>query len=210
MSYILLLILPYDIVEYIDIISKQKKACAIIMNYYKNYRDKIGALKVIVKMIITETYHYYDIRDDIEFNLYKYLKIIGSSSYNREKYNHYFWQCFLHMLSKMLMYFYETLNIYHYTSNNNTGHNIYTIILKQSTKLWFSLCNKYNMKLAFKFRNKNLSIKHNNFVYTKARNILKITNFNKFLYSPYILDNEEFFIENNFAINHIMHVSGVA
>ena len=207
MSYILLLILPYDIVEYIDNINKQRKACAIIINSYKNHIDRNFALKFIVKMIIIDACHFYDVKDDIEFNLYKYLKIICEAQFNREKYDHYFWQCFLHMLSKTLMYFYYTVAIYHNIYDVKRKNNIYYINLKKSIKLWFLLCNKYNIKLAFIFKKNILSGQHNEFIYTKARNILKINNFNKFLYAPYVVDNEDFFIENNFATNYLRTVT---
>jgi len=205
MVYILLKVLPRDIVEYIYNINKWRNASNIIMKHYNNIIYKHDILNCIVKMISNDTYEFNDINYDLQYNLYNYLQIIINSEFNREKYNHYFWQSFLHMLSKMLMYFYNTLGIRNKLVNNN----IYYKNLKKSITLWFKLCTKHNIKLALMFNSTNLSKSIDEFIYFRARNILKINNFNRFKYSPYVLDNDEFVIEKNFAINYLKQITGL-
>ncbi len=205
MSYILIKFLPYDIVEYIFIINKQNKAANIVINYYRYSNTKNETLKNVVKMFRCDTYHVYDVTDYLQFHLYKNLHIIYKSIYNREKYDHYFWQCFLHLLSKMLMYFYNIILI---SNKNICDKNIFTIILKKSILLWFQLCQKYNIKLVLLL--KKINNINSQYLYVWARNISKINNFYTFLYAPRVLYNNQVLIENTVASNYLFNVTGVA
>lgn len=200
--YFLLLLLPYDIVYLIYQYIKHDNALDIVDKFYKHIIYKNNALKNIIKITI-----YYDTfqkinENDFCENIYNNLKIIYYSEFNRIKYNHYFWQCFLHLLSKRLMYHYNNLMLNYYNKKNNNEYKY----LKNSIVLWFDICKKYNMKLALLFKSLNNSIPPNNeFVEIKARNIIAIKNFNKFYSCPYILYNNEYFIENNIASNHLRY-----
>jgi hypothetical protein len=104
------------------------------------------------------------------------------------------------MLSKKLMCNYNYLLIHQYTRKKN---NTYTY-LKKSIVIWFDMCKKYNIELwlLYKIFNNN----HNQYVQIKARNIIAIKNFNKFLFSPVVIENENNIIENNIASNYLMQI----
>ena len=200
--YFLVLLLPYDIVYLIYQYIRHDNALDIVDKFYKHIIYKNNALKNIIKITI-----YYDTfqkinENDFCENIYNNLKIIYYSEFNRIKYNHYFWQCFLHLLSKRLMYHYNNLALNYYNKKNNDEYKY----LKSSIVLWFDICKKYNMKLALLFKSFNNSFSSNNeFVEIKARNIISIKNFNKFYSCPCILDNNDEFIENNIASNHLRY-----
>ena len=88
----------------------------------------------------------------------------------------------------------------------NAKKNPSCVYLNKFVTIWFELCKKHNIKLALLFNNINLSKSYNEYVYIKSRNIVKISNFKKFLCAPNTLDNDEFFIENIFARNYIKQI----
>lgn len=200
--YFLFLLLPYDIIHKIHYHIICDNSLDVFDKFYKHITYKNNALKNIIEIII----HYNILRkineNDCCENIYNNLKIIFYSEFNRIKYNHYFWQCFLHMLSKKLMLHYHTLLV----NYNNTRKNNEYKYLKKSIVIWFDMCKKYNIKLALLFNSFNNAVSSDNqFVIIKARNIIAIKNFNKFYASPFILDNNDEFIENYIASNHLSY-----
>ena len=195
--------MPIDIVYYIYIINKKSTSINVVSKYYVYCKNKKKSLKEIINVICGRF-----IGNDSYVNslfleqFHNNLKIVLNSEYNRVKYNNYFWQCFTHMLSFMLMSCTNKLLIGNYYS---LGDYIF-IHLNKAVKIWFELCKKYNIKLALLFNNINLSKSYNEYVYIKSRNIVKIFNFKKFLCAPNSLDNDEFFIENNFARNYLKQI----
>lgn len=195
--------LPFDIVYYIYIIRLRSNSINVVSKYYVYCKNKKNSLKEIINVICGEL-----IGNDSYINsvflgsFYNNLKIVLNSEYNRVKYNNYFWQCFTHMLSFMLMRCNNKLLLDYCHAKKNP----ICVYLNKAVIIWFELCKKYNIKLALLFNNINLSKSYNEYVYIKSRNILKISNFKKFLCSPNSLDNDEFFIENNFARNYIKQI----
>lgn len=200
--YFLLLLLPYDIVHKIHYHIRCDKSLDVFDKFYKHITYKNNALKKIVEIII-----HYNILEKINENdccknIYNDLKIIYYSEFNRIKYNHSFWQCFLQLLSKKIMLHYNILLV----NNNNTKKNNEYNYLKKSIVIWFDMCKKYNIKLGIMFKLFNSAVSSDNqFVEFKARNIIAIKNFNKFIVAPCILDNNDEFIENNIASNHLRY-----
>lgn len=197
--YFLLILLPYDIIYIIHRYIKHDKALHVFQNFCK----KNNALKNILEIIIHHNILRKVNQNDCCENIYNNLKIIFCSEFNRIKYNHYFWQCFLHLLSKKLMVHYHILLV----NNNNTKKNNEYKYLKKSIVIWFDMCKKYNTKLGLMFKLFNTAVSSDDeFVELKARNIIAIKNFYKFLIAPGILDNNDDCIENNIASNYLMQI----
>lgn len=201
--YCLLSLLPFDIVYYIYIINLRSNSINVVSKYYVYCKNKKKSLKEIINVICGRL-----IGNDLNVNsifleqFHNNLKIVLNSEYNRVKYNNYFWQCFTHMLSFMLMRCNNKLLFDYCHAKKNT----ICFYLNKAITIWFELCKKHNIKLALLFNNINLSKSYNEYVYIKSRNILKISNFKKFLCAPHILDNDKFFIENNFARNYLKQI----
>ena len=203
--YHLLSILPFDIVYYIYIIRLRSSSINVVSKYYVYCKNKKNSLKEIItiisgNLIINKSY----LNSVFLESFYNNLKIVLNSEYNRIKYNNYFWQCFTHMLSFMLMRCNNKLLLDYCHAKKNP----ICVYLNEAVTIWFELCKKHNIKLALLFNNINLSKSYNEYVYIKSRNIIKIKNFKKFFCAPNSLDNDEFFIENNFAKNYIKQIIG--
>ena len=208
--YHLFVFLPFDIVYYIYIINLRSNSINVISKYYIYCRNKKKTLKEITTIISGDLISSDFIINKLYLNnvflgsFYNNLKIVLYSEYNRIKYNNYFWQCFTHMLSYMLMRCNNKLLFDYCYAKKNPA----CIYLNKIITIWFELCKKHNIKLALLFNNINLSKSYNEYVYIKSRNIIKIKNFKKFFCAPNSLDNDEFFIENNFAKNYIKQIIG--
>jgi len=201
--YHLLSILPFDIVYYIYIIRLRSSSINVVSKYYVYCKNKKKSLKEIINVICGRLIGIDSYVNSIFLEqFHNNLKTVLNSEYNRVKYNNYFWQCFTHMLSFMLMSCTNKLLIDYCHAKKNPS----CIHLNKAVTIWFELCKKHNIKLALLFNNINLSKIHNEYVYFKSRNILKISNFKKFLCAPNSLDNDEFFIENNFARNYLKQI----
>ena len=187
--FILLCILPEDIVYYIVQIINRTNSKNIIYKYYENTRKKLESIKYISYVITSVNYTEY-LNSKILSNILIYcLTIIYNSNYNREKYNNNFWIAFTDLLSKKLMVLNNYILINHKNKKNDTEY----IILNKSIRLWFKICVKHNIRLSLSFS----KVEHD--VYCFSRQIKEIKNFLKFLSSPRSVDNNNLFLNDDYS-----------
>ena len=179
---------PREIVYIILHYNKQSKAKEIINHYTNLINNKTSSLKFLVNEVINS----YNIFHSFECNLINlnnellfHLKRVINSNYSREKYNHYFWQSLLNILSRSLMNYYNYLLFNNKIANTKIKNNESYILLKKTIASWFKLCLKHNINLAFYINNKSLKYK---FIYVNSKNIEPLHNFNKLLYAPLVCD----------------------
>ena len=182
-------IFPQEIVNIILEFMKQYEATKIIKHYTNIITNKTSSLK----FVITEVLNSYNIFHSILDNLLNlsdaliiHLKTVINSNYSREKYNHYFWQCLINILSRSIMNYYNYLTIYCKSTNIKLKKDKNYILLKKTASLWFKLCIKHNISLALyiNINKKNPTYK---FIYVNSKNI-ELQNFNKLLYAPLVYD----------------------
>lgn len=188
---ILLVILPPEIVDIIARFIKKSNSIDLIKNHINIIINKNESLKRVLQQAIN-SYDIYCIINRGLIIIDKYfindLKVILSSNYSREKYNHYFWQCLLNILSRGLMICYKKIifnNNYHKKKLKNEDNYIY---LKKAIKLWFKICIKHNINLLLNINNKKLS---SNVIYINSRKIDVKENefkYNNLLCAPIVTD----------------------
>ena len=189
--YILLSVLPQDIVYYIVQIINHTNSKNIIYKYYQNTRKKLESINYISHMITLENHNGFLNNDILSKDLTEGLAIIYKSNYNREKYNREFWLCFTDLLSKKLMEL--TNNII--MNQENQKYNPKYIILNNSINLWFKICVKHNIRLTFIRRTMPYS-KVEKRVYFNSKEIREIKNFIKFLCAPRCVDSNNFILKD--------------
>lgn len=188
--YILLSVLPQDIVYYIVQIINHTNSKNIIYKYYQNTRKKLESINYISHMITLENHSGFLNNDILSKDLTEGLAIIYKSNYNREKYNREFWLCFTDLLSKKLMELTNNITM----NQENQKYNPKYIILNNSINLWFKICVKHNIRVTFIRRTMPYS-KVEKRVYFNSKEIREIKNFIKFLCAPRCVDS------NNFILN---------
>ena len=88
-------------------------------------------------------------------------------------------------------------------SNLNKNSSICYRNLKNAIEIWFKLCQKYNIHLCLYFHlcnSKSVSITR-----TYARRIIKIKNFDKFLYSPSVILDNGNYVDNSIAMQYLQY-----
>lgn len=185
--FILLCILPQDIVYYIVQIINHTNSKNIIYKYYQNTRKKLESIKYISDVITSVNYIEYLNNKILSNVLTDCLTIIYNSNYKREKYNNEFWIAFTDLLSKKLM----VLNNHILINDKNKKNDKQYIILNNSICLWFKICVKHNIRLSLSFS------KVKNYVYCFSRQIKEIKNFLKFLYPPRSVDSNNLFLNDD-------------
>ena len=187
--FILLSILPQDIVYYIVQIINHTNNKNIIYKYYQNTKKKIESIKYISDIITSVNYTEYLDNEILTEKLLNSISIIYNSNYKREKYNNEFWIAFTDLLSKKLMVLNNHILINHKNKKNDTQY----IILNNSIRLWFKICVKHNIRLSLSFS----KVEHD--VYCFSRQIKEIKNFLRFLYPPRCVDNNNLFINKDYS-----------
>ena len=187
--FILLSILPQDIVYYIVQIINHTNSKNIIYKYYQNTRKKLESIKYISDIITSVNYIEYLNNEILSNDLTDCLSIIYNSNYKIEKYNTEFWIAFTDLLSKKLMVLNNHILINHKNKKNDTEY----IILNNSIRLWFKICVKHNIRLSLSFS----KVEH--YVYCFSRQIKEIKNFLKFLYPPRSVDNNNLFLNDDYS-----------
>lgn len=187
--FILLSILPQDIVYYIVQIINHTNSKNTIYKYYQNTKKKIESINYISDIITSINYTEYLDNEILTEKLLNSISIIYNSNYNREKYNNNFWIAFTDLLSKKLMILNNHILINHKNKKNDTQY----IILNNSIRLWFKICVKHNIRLSLSFS----KVEH--YVYCFSRQIKEIKNFLKFLYPPRSVDNNNLFLNDDYS-----------
>ena len=187
--FILLSILPQDIVYYIVQIINHTNSKNIIYKYYQNTRKKIESINYISDIITSINYTEYLDNEILTEKLLNSISIIYNSNYKREKYNNEFWIAFTDLLSKKLMVLNNHILINHKNKKNDTEY----IILNNSIRLWFKICVKHNIRLSLSFS----KVEH--YVYCFSRQIKEIKNFLRFLYPPRCVDNNNLFLNEDYS-----------
>ena len=187
--YILLSVLPQDIVYYIVQIINHTNSKNIIYKYYQNTRKKLESINYMSHMITLENHSGFLNNDILSNNLTECLAIILKSNYNREKYNREFWLCFTDLLSKKLMELTNSIIM----NQENKKYNPKYIILNNSINLWFKICVKHNIRLTF-IRCTFAYSKVEKRVYFNSKEIREIKNFIKFLCPPRCVDSNNYIL----------------
>ena len=187
--FILLSILPQDIVYYIVQIINHTNSKNTIYKYYQNTKKKIESINYISDIITSINYTEYLDNEILTEKLLNSISIIYNSNYKREKYNNEFWISFTDLLSKKLMILNNHILINHKNKKNDTQY----IILNNSIRLWFKICVKHNIRLSLSFS----KVEH--YVYCFSRQIKEIKNFLKFLYPPRSVDNNNLFLNDDYS-----------
>lgn len=180
MKYLLLFhILPADIVNIIinyikiDYINK-------IVNFYRIRLLKDDLMRGFISSLLWID-NYFITSDKITI-----LDFIINDNWST-KYNRYFWCCFTNLLANRIMK--DNIHIQIMRYNNNKKY--YNEILKKITKLWFKLCEKYNLVLNITFYNFK-SKKAEKMIRLPAKNFTKpVNNFHNILYTPTVEYNEK-------------------
>jgi hypothetical protein len=193
--YVLLSILPQDIVYYIVKIVKHTNSKNTIIKYYQNTKKKLESINYISNMITLVNHSGFLNNEILTNKLIDSLTIIYNSNYKREKYNNEFWISFTDLLSKKLMELNNNIMIYQKNKNKNPKYKI----LNTSIYLWFLICVKHNIRLSLSFSNVE------EYVYCYSRQIKKIKNFIKFLYAPRCVDNNKLFLNEDYSRFLITH-----
>ena len=197
MSLQLFHILPGDIVFYIFTILKTSNAVEVLIKNYRKRKLKFTCMDNFIKNIlfnnITENNTFY--RTVSEDNI-KNIETILTNNY--KSYNITFWQNILSLMSKNIMNTninYSLSMYYNFMYKNDKKY------INKTISLWLKLCKKFNIKFILTLKKNNNA---NNLTYEtitlSAKNIIKMNNFDKLLYSPSIIftSNDWYYDENNF------------
>ena len=187
--YVLLSILPQDIVYYIVKIVKHTNSKNTIIKYYQNTKKKLESINYISNMITLVNHSGFLNNEILTNKLIDSLTIIYNSNYKREKYNNEFWICFTDLLSKKLM----ILNNHILLNGKNKKNDIQYNILNNSIKLWFKICVKHNIYISLSFS----KVEH--YIDCFTRQIKEIKNFLKFLYPPRSINNNNLFLNDDYS-----------
>ena len=193
--YVLLSIIPQDIVYYIVKIINHTNSKNTIIKYYQNTKKKLESINYISNMITLVNHSGFLNNEILTNKLIDSLTIIYNSNYKREKYNNEFWISFTDLLSKKLMELNNNIMIYQKNKNKNPKY----IILNKSIQLWFKICIKHNIRLSLSFS----KVEH--YVYCYSKQIKQIKNFIRFLYAPRCLDYNNLFINEDYSRFLITH-----
>ena len=198
--YVLLSILPPDIVYYIVQIINHINSKNIIYKHYQNTRKKLESLNYICNMLTLIDHSGFLNNEILTNKLQESLTIIYNSNYNREKYHIEFWIAFTDLLSIKLMELNNNIMINQENKNTNPKYKI----LNNSIYLWFKICVKHNIRLSLSFS----KVEH--YVYCYSRQIKKIKNFVRFLYAPRCVNRDNLIIFLNegysrFLITHTIN-----
>lgn len=184
-------IFPADIVKIIIYYIKLSSGNTIIKFYKQKLIRQIkeNVIKDLVYSLIWDELYFTH-----HFNVIK-LNIILNNNWS-SKYNRNFWCSFTHILADKLMKEYIGLQMIRNIANKK----LYIEISKKLIRLWFGLCEKYNLVLNVTYYNFK-SKKGNKPLILPAKNFAKpINNFYNILYTPMVMYNEKnnyYTIKNN-------------
>lgn len=177
-NFYLLILLPADLVHYIfKIILREKNANIIINRFHFNKISNL-TIKNIINFI---QYDFKNISntliDNLNYVLHKNMS---------KKYNKVFWEHLLNLLSNR----FGDIHIRMVGKNINTNNNIQYRNLKIIIKLWFKICQKYNIKLQL---SEYINIKKKdliNFRIINSKHMIKLLDFGKYYASPRVIANQ--------------------
>ena len=206
--FILLCILPPEIVNIIYRFILEDNAGAIICYWIKKYITKHDIISFSIHQI---TYHGAMTNElcNIGSNAHiSALKYILANDYSKKIYDGEFWRHYLNLLSKRLMELYNKLWLYNKDTKKNTEYCNY----KNAVEYWFRLCLKHNLYLRVdtKLRPRNISIGNSTITYVNSGEIKPIKNFNNFMTAPNILDfydpiaPEDNYIYHNYSYAYLI------
>ena len=192
--------LPLEIIRQIYIILIRENSIGIILKHCNLITKKTYALQNIISDMIyyknlqpgkitrNKFYFYIDFLDN--------LNIILNSEFSRERYTYYFWQHLLHLISNRLMKIHNSFCI---DCNDKRKNSEYCRFL-QIINIWFKLLKKHNIRFRV---SKYQNLKKNHIITTivNSRTVLPIKNFNKFLYAPIVVMNNDDEIDTDDSIN---------
>lgn len=174
-------LLPCELVYMIYLIVLKEKCANKICRFYKLRRKKhIVMIDLLMNVLDDNNYYIANIKDNIIISNdnIETLKFALNNKFALS-YDRFFWQKFLDTLSANLMRIHTGILMANLNNNKNSCY----INLKSAIQLWFALCQKYNLRLRLYYNNfkgcGNIMVTE-----ISARKMLKIKNFNKFIYAP--------------------------
>ena len=159
--------LSHDIIRLIFKLIVQDYYGKIIFKHFKN------------DLLIKKTIHYTICRlvindDDVDkFPLLVYLNMLINANISR-KFNLRFWAFYLQLLSSKI----NTLR-FHQRCHNISYKSSEGLKLKNLIDAWLTLCKKFNFKIYLQT--------HTNSKYIRAKNIIKLNEYDKYVISPIII-----------------------
>ena len=179
-NFVLLQILPADLVHYISQIIMRDEAANIIRKKFLFNRSICHSISGIIYFSLCNNHNLAITKDIVS----SFKTVIDNNI--PQKYNQEFWEHVLNITSRKL---YENYNYICLRSNNKNNNDNYKN-LKIIIKLWLNLCKKFdiNINCCEYFNSRSVGIKSNFTYVVKSKNILKLTNYNKHLYPPTIVN----------------------
>jgi hypothetical protein len=185
--FVLLQILPVDLVHYISQIIIRDEAVNIIRNKFLFNRSISDSINAIINFSLCDNYDTLITKDIIS----SFKTVIDNNI--PQKYNKQFWE---HLLNITSITLYEYYTHYCIRSNNYNNNNNYKN-LKIIIKMWLNLCKKFNITLngCEYFKTRSVYLK-SSFTYIKnSRHILKLSNYSKHLYPPTVVNEQGYILE---------------
>ena len=195
MSYFILLnILPIDIVYIIYIINKKTYAINII----KKFTNKITYRHYSIKNLF---YSINYLINDNMINLfteenYKFIKFMEKNIFRKSR---NYWLHFLNLLSVKLNLIRNYLHINCLNKNDNKYYYFYKLFYKY----WFLICRKYNIKIEIL---KKINFKDNKYIHIQgtSNRINKLKSLNNVYRFPLVLDDDYNIINENISFNYLI------
>lgn len=203
----LLFILPPEIIQLIYVIILREENVNKIIHFYHTRKNKHYIVSEVIKTTVYNAQIYYGklrlmLLDDYINNLKFILQNNFSKFYDRR-----FWFNLITDMSYKLMHMHNNICM----QNKNKYDNSYYKNLKTCISLWFELCKKFNVKLCLFYR----KFKSNTYdaTYIKARHLIKLNNFHKFLHTPSIVYEDDIryhdFVDKDLAPIILLEYLGV-
>jgi len=190
--FYLLFLLPSDLVNHIYLINLKDSSVNKIIYKFRHNKLCHTIIKNIYNFIIIDIYQIID--ENILHHYLVFLDFIIKNNFP-SNYNKLFWENLLNLISKKLGEIHTRLLMNNSNTNNNNNYKNLKIIIK----LWFKICQKYNIKLQFyEYFNKR---KHLNYVIKNSRTMIKLSDFSKYFSSPRVVGHNNI-VFNNFIDNY--------
>jgi hypothetical protein len=180
--FVLLQILPTDLVHYISQIIIRDEAVNIIRKKFLFNRSISDTITGIIYFSLCNNNNALITKDIVS----SFKTVIDNNI--PQKYNKQFWQHVLNITSRKLHQYYTLYCLHSNNNNNNDNYKNLKIIIK----MWLNLCKKFNITIncCEYLKTRSVYLK-SSFTYVKSsRHILKLSNYIKHLYPPTVVNQQ--------------------
>ena len=180
--FVLLQILPSDLVHYISQIIMRDEAANIIRKKFLFNRYICDSISDIIYFSVCNNKGL-----DITQDIVDCFKTVIHNNIPK-KYNQQFWEHVLNITSRKLYEYYNYICLHSNNKNNNDNYKNLKIIIK----LWLNICKKFDININCReyFNSRSVGAKSNFTYVIKAKRILKLTNYSKHLYPPTVVNQQ--------------------